>query len=183
MKYFILVILFLHSCSNLKNQDSSNQYDITKVDWKGIDTNKLPLKFGDKIEFNVENEKIQGIVLDFNKDEDGIWYGICFLNDNKLFGRLIPDGTRNFECGENMYDLFNLNEKALKNYKIIYHYNVDKEKIRIGGGFPSDNFYDLKLAHNQGINKRKLKMTPCKESLFDINAIHECYFDLKTILK
>lgn len=78
---------------------------------------------------------------------------ICFLNRNKLFGRQIPDGIRNFDCGDDMYDLFYLNENVFKNcLRAMY-------------------------------KKRKLKQTSCRESIFNANAVDECYFDLQNILR
>lgn len=148
--------------------------------WQGIDIKALPVRFGQILRFKKDNRVINAIVLDFDKDEGGIWIGMCFINKAKLFGRQIPNRWINATCLD-LLDLQYLNYKGLKQYQIIDNIKVDKDKVGIGSITPILNLTELMEEYNRGIEQRKKKQTPCNEGLTNEKSVRECYFDVEAI--
>jgi hypothetical protein len=150
--------------------------------WAGMDIDTLPVKFGQILKFEQDSFALNAIVLNFSKDEGGIWIGLCFIENNKLFGRQIPNGLINTTCLD-LLDLAYLNLGGLKHYKITGELTVDRNNVGIGSDWPAENFNDLKNAFDFGIEQRKKKQTPCEKGLTDLNPVRECYFDMEKIIK
>lgn len=85
-----------------------NSDHLFSPNWEQLNLDNFTLSFGDIVFLKQENHIIQGIVLDFSQDNGGQWYGICFLEKNKLFGRKIPSGFSKNTV--NLLDLTYLNE-------------------------------------------------------------------------
>lgn len=56
MRYLLLLFIFSFYCSNYKNDENTQNIDSTKVDWTGINVDKFSVKFGDRIQFKVDNK-------------------------------------------------------------------------------------------------------------------------------
>ncbi|WP_207531814.1 hypothetical protein [Desertivirga arenae] len=149
-------------------------------DWKGIDISELPVKFGQILRFKKDSNVIDAIIVDFDKDERGIWIGLCFINKTKLFGRQIPSAWISSQC-LNLLDLAYLNTDGLKQYEVISQIKVDRGKVGIGSITPVSNVNELMVEYENGIKQRKKKQTPCNEELTDEKSVRECYFDVETI--
>ena len=179
MRKKTLITLFIGisiiSC-NIGNKEANKIPEMLNPNWDGIETKNLKLKFGQIVTFKKENEKIRAIVLDFNKDEKGIWYGLCFFNNNKLFGRKVPNGLVDVECMK-LIDLTYLNEKGLGEFEIISNEKLDLTKIGIGSTGSALTYSDLLRNYSYGLKKRLQKETPCNDIL-NSRAIRECYFGL-----
>ncbi|WP_207424599.1 hypothetical protein [Desertivirga brevis] len=149
-------------------------------DWKGIDISELPVNFGQILRFKKDNDVIDALVMDFDKDEGGIYIGLCFFYKTKLFGRQIPSGWINTQC-LNLLDGIYLNIDGLKQYQVISQIKVDRGKVGIGSINPISNVNELMVEYRKGIEQRKKKQTPCNEGLTDEKSVRECYFDVETI--
>ena len=82
----LLLILFITNC-NPKNSklEDDNSPDIFLTNYLKVNDKNLKLKFGDLVEFNIGGENIKAIVLDISPENDGNWFGLCFLNGNQIF--------------------------------------------------------------------------------------------------
>ncbi|WP_196894765.1 hypothetical protein [Aureivirga marina] len=174
----LIFILFLSIISCNKSKNAQNIPVNMQPEWQNIESNKMPLKFGQIIE--IENIEIKSIVLDYNEDESGVWIGLCPINENKLFGRQIPQNLINSTCLD-LLDFVYIQIKDLKNYKKIELLDIDINKVGIGNIYPISNEYELKDFFNSGIEERKKEQTPCNEGLTGLNPVRECYFDLSKI--
>lgn len=174
-----LLIITLTNCS-LKNQNGSQDYkEIFSTNFGKIDDTNLQLKFGDLVEFEIDNQKINAIVLDISQEENENWFGICFLNKNQLFGRRIPNGYVG-DCID-LFDLTFINEKGLKNFKILEKLIIDFNKVGCGSNSPVNNLNEILRNYERGIKQRELMETPCDKKLRNLNPINECYFPLEKI--
>jgi len=162
-------------CTN-KNNNPDTAKAFFRHDWKSIETKDLPLQFGDIISFNINDTLVKAIILDFDKDEGGVWFGMCFLNENKLFGRQIPSGF-NGDCVD-LLDYAYLNQKALGDFEKITTENIDLNKIAVGSFSPVSNYKNLLRDYTWGLKQRTKKQTPCNKDVLGINSVRECYFDL-----
>lgn len=150
-----------------------------KPEWKNVDTSKLPLKFGQIINFNINGQNIKVILLDFDKDEAGVWYGLAFINQTKIFGRQIPSGYDK-NCVD-LLDLTYLNEKGLREFQILKSESIDINKVGIGSISPVNNYSEILNNYKFGIEQRKNKQTPCNEEILSTNPVRECYLNLSSI--
>lgn len=173
---FAAITIAAMMCGCITNSQNSDALTLFKPEWQGIETKFLPVQFGDVISFDINNTTANAIVLDFNKDEGGIWIGICFINNNKLFGTRIPSGY-NGDC-VSLLDCAYLNSNALKQFKKIKTEIIDINKIGIGSTSSATNFDDLLASYTWGLKQRTKKQTPCNEDVFGINVVRECYFGL-----
>lgn len=170
----ILITTLFLSC-NSRNQNI-NDSGLMSPEWKDVDTKSLPVMFGDIIRFKINNTVVKAIILDFDKDEGGIWIGMCFIKGNKLFGRQIPSGY-NGNCMD-LLDCTYLNTTALKSFEKIKTEKIDIRKISIGSNSPATNLSDILRDYSEGLKLRTKKQTPCNKDIFDRNVVRECYFDL-----
>lgn len=169
MKKLILILFTTFLITNCENKQSDNFHpEIMKPNWDGIKTENLKFKIGDIVSIYFAKNFYTGVVMDFDQDESGIWYGLCLSNYRGLapnqknikeldfFGRKIPNGlTGKFiDC----YDLTYLNEKSIneKNITIYDNIKLDINKISIGAISPAidikqleDNFFNSFKSRNQ----------------------------------
>ncbi len=189
----LLVLILVNSCNSESNTD------ILRADWTGIDLTEIKYRNGDYVFIKDSIFYYSGIILDFDKDNGGIWIGICFTNykdtikpdlatveNFKLFGRQIPNGlinTTSIDC----FDLAYLNENGLKNdtskFGIIGKVEYNTSCVNVGSISPSDDLHGLINFYNIGFKQRQKKPDDCKDSRFKIDAVRERYFDFGMIRK
>jgi len=181
-RLLILIVfgLLISGCINQTVNTVEPVPEQFRPDWKGIDIDKLPVKFGQILKFEKDSNIIVAIVLDFNKDEGGIWIGLCLINNNKLFGRQIPSGFVNTKCLD-LLDLAYLNIKGLEDYQITNDLTIDKNKVGIGSRSPVLDLDGLKRTFDFGVEQRKKEQVPYNKGLTDLNPVRECYFELEKI--
>jgi hypothetical protein len=172
--------LLMFGCNNQTVKTAEKVPVDMQPDWKGIDIDKLPVKFGQILKFEKDSIIINAVVIDFNKDEGGIWVGLCFINNNKLFGRQIPSGLINTKCLD-LLDLTYLNIKGLEQYQIVDNLMIAKHKIGIGSMSPATDLNGLRQTFEYGIEQRKKEQTPYNKGLTDLNPVRECYFEIEKI--
>ena len=175
----LLAMLTLTSCHTKTENQPQNTPEIFLTNYGKIDDKNLKLKFGELIEFEINDQKINAVVLDIKQESNENWFGICFLNNNLLFGRKIPQGI-----GGNciyLYDLSFVNEKALNNYKILEKLKIDFTKVGFGSDSPVINQEQILRDYKYGIEQRKKKETPCEKKLELLDPTNECYFELNEI--
>jgi hypothetical protein len=173
----LLCVFLLSGCSS-----KEGAMDLFRPNWTGIDTTELKFKFGQVVNFDVDSQQISAVVLDFDKDEGGIWYGLCFLDEGKLFGTQIPSGLVNTICID-LLDLTYLNDSTVHEFEIQDNLQVDISKVGVGRISPVTNYVDLAYDFNRGIEARKKDPIPCDEGMLDSNAHRQRYFELEKILK
>ena len=176
---FLFIILTLTNCNPKKQNKSKNTPEIFLTNYGKIDDKNLKLKFGDLIEFVIKNQKINAIVLDIKQENNENWFGLCFLNNNRLFGRNIPQGF-NGDCIE-LYDLTFLNERGLIDYKVLKNLKINFKKVGFGSDSPAINETEVLRDYKLGIELRKKIETPCEKKLRNLNPVNECYFPLNQI--
>ncbi|MEP0936716.1 MAG: hypothetical protein ABJH57_01190 [Cyclobacteriaceae bacterium] len=138
---------------------------------------ELELKFGQTVEID---GRMKAIVIDVTKDEGGIWYGLCFQNENGLFGRQIPNGMIFTICVD-MLDATYLNESAIDLLELSESRNELLNPVRIGSNTPATSLGDLIGSYEFGLTRRKLEQTPCDEDIFGLNPVRECYFQISEL--
>ena len=138
------------------------------------------MKFGQILKFNSDSTEITAIVLDFSTDEGGQWFGVSFIDQNRLFGRQIPSGLINTKCLD-LLDLTYIQRDALIDFEVLETISVNKEKVGVGSQSPATNISEIKRDFDRGIEQRKKEQTPCDKGLTDLNPVRECYFDIKKI--
>ena len=175
---FILFILFGILGCDYKEKSSNSIPEIFKPNLEGIDVKKFPVEIGNVLEFKCENLNLVAIVLDFKIEQNKKYIGLCFVNENKLFGRQIPNGMINTTCID-LLDFSYLYLNSDLNYKKIKELNINKEKIGIGSLGFAENLDELKNSYILGINQRKKEHTPCDKNITNINAVNECYFEIE----
>lgn len=181
-KLIIFVFGLLFFGCNTQIVDNDEQIPIEmQPDWKGFEIHKLPVKFGQILQFKIDSIIINAVVIDFDKDEGGIWIGLCFINNNKLFGRQIPNGLINTKCLD-LLDLAYLNINGLEEYQIVDNLKIDKNKVGIGSSSPVSDLLALKRTFDYGIEQRKKEQVPYNKGLTDLNPVRECYFEIVKII-
>lgn len=110
------------------------------------------MKIGDYLIFDLNDEPLHAIVIDFDQDEGGIWIRMCFINDGLLFGRLIH--SQGSHCSD-LLDFAYLNLEGLKQYLIAsnYHY-LNFSKIGVGSISPASSLDGLYNFYKMGLSKR-----------------------------
>lgn len=149
-------------------------------DWKGISLDNIPVKFGQILQFSNDSIQLEAIILDFDEDEGGKWIGLCFIDNNRLFGRQIPSGIINTTCLD-LLDFSYLQIDGLINFKVIQTMNINKTKIGIGAISPVRNLTELNRDFKHGIVQREKIQIPCGQGLTDLNPVRECYFEIEKI--
>lgn len=142
-----------------------------------FNTNSFNLNFGDLLEVDLKNRKINSLVVDFVREDTNLIVGICLMNNDELFGRQIPDGLINTKCAD-MLDVVFIDKNSFKKFKVLKKVLLDTSKIQIGGQFPANDNTDIEMFYNLGIEKRKKEQTPCNKGIIDASSIRECYFAL-----
>lgn len=157
-----------------------NSNNLFKPNWEKLNLVDFKLSFGDIVSIKHDRQLIKGIVLDFSEDEGGKWYGICFLENNRLFGSKIPHGFSNKFI--ELLELIYLNESTISSLQIGKKTKVDLKKVKIGSKSVAKNIEFYIQQYSQGINQRiKVKNSP-PSTLFSLNPLNECYFHIDKIL-
>ncbi|MCE3074262.1 hypothetical protein [Chryseobacterium gwangjuense] len=160
-------------------EENNNVAEIFRTNYGKINDKKLRLKFGDLIELKIQDKTIRAIVLDIQQENTDNWFGLCFLNNNQLFGRRIPQGFDG-DCID-LLDFTFINEKGLKTYKILKSIKIDFEKVGFGSDSPAINENEILRDYKEGIEKRKQKETPCEKKISKLDPVNECYFPITKI--
>jgi hypothetical protein len=179
LQVFTILFIFL-SCSSKEHKDSNfNVPEMFQTNFKSAKFLKSNFKYGDILDFTMNNKKISGIIIDIQPEQNENLIGICFISNGKLFGRKIPDGiTEN--CIE-LLDITFINEKSLNNFEIKSNEKLNFSKIGIGSRSPANDLRDIFRDFETGIQDRKKKETSCSEKFKTLNPINECYFALQQI--
>ncbi len=154
--------------------------EMMQPNWTGLEIESFPVKFGQILKFNGDSAEMTAIVLDFSKDEGGQWIGVCFIDQNRLFGRQIPNGLINKKCLD-LLDLTYIQRDGLIDFEVLETITVNKTKIGIGSQSPASSFSEIKRDFDRGIEQRKKEQTPCDKGLTDLNPVRECYFEIEKI--
>jgi len=196
MRKFLLILILaflITSCENKKSDDFHP--DIMKPNWDGIKTEKLKFKIGDAVSIFIDKQYYIGVVMDFNQDQAGVWYGICLSNYRgglpnqkdisvlNFFARKIPNGF-NGNCID-CYDLTYLNENSssTKNIRVVDNLKIDINKISIGASSPAKDLKQLESNYFNGIKVRQQKPTECGEEIMNPKRVAERYFKIDNVLK
>jgi hypothetical protein len=176
----LLIILLLISCNQKKDDTQiKNVPEIFRTNYGKIKDENLKLKYGDIVKLNIKNQYIEAIVLDIKQEDNIKWFGLCFLENQKLFGRKIPKGFGE-DCIE-LFDFSYLNEKGLTNYTVVKNLKIKFKKVGIGSNSPVLNYKELLRDYKFGLERRKLKETPCSKKSLTMKSINECYVDIESI--
>ena len=173
------IFIFLMSCSPENKNSSQKISETLSTNFGKIDDKNLNLKFGDLVIFEIYNQKINAIILDIKLEENEYWFGLCFIKNNQLFGRRIPQGFGG-ECIE-LFDITYLNEKGLNNFKLINNLEINYDKVGIGSDSPVINYDEILRDYERGLENRKKSETPCKEKLKMLDPINERYIGIDKI--
>ncbi len=157
-----------------------NSNDFFNPNWENLNLADFKLSFGDIVSIKRDYQIIKGIVLDFSEDEGGKWYGICFLENDKLFGSKIPHGFSNKFI--DLLELIYLNETVISNLQHDGNFKIDLKKIGIGSKSVTENINFYIQQYNLGINQRIKTKTSWLTKVFSLSSPRKCYFDIKEIL-
>ncbi|MEQ3691461.1 MAG: hypothetical protein ABNG98_08120 [Flavobacterium sp.] len=184
----LILLLIFSGCG--KNVEDSHP-EIMKPNWTDVKSENLKLKIGDIISIKTENNLLYGIVMDYNEDEMGIWYGICLsktkieklnINNSQFFGRKIPSGLVTTNCIE-CFDLTYLNEKGInENLTVFGNIKLNRDNISIGANSTAINISEIERNYEFGAKQRLKKPTECDEKVLSINRIDERYMKLSNII-
>jgi hypothetical protein len=184
----LILLLIFSGCG--KNVEDSHP-EIMKPNWTVVKSENLKLKIGDIISIKTENNLLYGIVMDYNEDEMGIWYGICLsktkieklnINNSQFFGRKIPSGLVTTNCIE-CFDLTYLNEKGInENLTVFGNIKLNRDNISIGANSTAINISEIERNYEFGAKQRLKKPTECDEKVLSINRIDERYMKLSNII-
>lgn len=178
--FVFCIVLLITSCSNRNSTGSDSIPIMFRPDWTNVDIESIPVKFGQVLKLKNDSIPMNAIVIDFNEDEGGIWIGLCFIYNKRLFGRQITNGLSDSGCLD-LLDLAYIQRKELHDFTVLETLELDKSKIGIGAIAPVANLSELKQYFQYGIEKRKKKRTPCDEGLTDLNPVRERYFEIEKI--
>ncbi|MFD2907636.1 hypothetical protein ACFSX9_02705 [Flavobacterium ardleyense] len=192
MKKFILILTLLFcSCGNRTEVDVHPE--TMKPNWDGIKTEELKFKIGDAVSIFIAKQYYIGIVMDFDQDENGIWYGICLsdyrwvipnrkeINELNFLGRQIPNGYNGnyIDC----YDLTYLNVDTIaKNITVFDNLKIDIDRISIGEISYAKNLKQLENNYFIGREARKEKITESDKAIVTTEPVSERYFKIRNIL-
>jgi hypothetical protein len=194
MKNITIILIFTCCIISSNKKVNENQHpDIMKPNWDGIIIENLKFKIGDVITIFIKKQIYIGVVMDFNQDEAGVWYGISLsgnkfsvyndknINELNFFGRKIPSGFEGYciDC----YDLLYINEEAINSdVKTIHNFKIDIDKISIGSMCPIKNLKEVENQYLTGVKERLKKPTECGKDIFRTERVAERYFKLDNIL-
>ena len=175
---FILITgLLISSCHNMTSNSSDSIPEMMQPNWTEINEESIPVKFGQIIKISTDSITLSAIVLDFNQDEGGQWIGVCFIDQNRLFGRQIPNGMINTTCLD-LLDFTYIHKSAFVDFEVIETIKINKAKVGIGSRSPATNISEITRNYKRGIEQRKKEQTPCNKGLTDLYPVRECYFDI-----
>ncbi len=195
MRKLLLITILTFLIISCENKKSDNLHpDIMKPNWDGIKTDKLKFKIGDVVSIFIDKQYYIGVLMDFNQDQAGIWYGICLSNYRwivpnqkdisvlNFFARKIPSGF-NGNCIDS-YDLTYLNENSSsEKIRVVGNLKIDINKISIGASSPAKDLKQLEANYFNGIKVRQQKPTECGEEIMNPKRVAERYFKIENVLK
>ena len=169
--------------------------------YKPIDINELKFKIGDCVSFKADSINTgAAIVIDYSKDEGGIWYGLCFtdyfdtlapdfskISAKKIFGRKIESALNNdgFVIG---LDCVFVNDSCFDTNASKFHkignFRLKSEKIDIGSHAATNDYSHILDAFYRGLKKRKKAPDHYKAHRTKINDYSpEEFFPLKDFIQ
>lgn len=175
---YIIAFLVYYGCKDQQETEHLIPQNI-RPEWRDLDTSKLELKFGDILRLTNGATKMDAIVLDFDKETSGIWYGICFIQNDSLFGRKIPSGISG-GCLE-LLDLTYFQLKKIQTPSIIDFIDVDIRRVGIGSITAVEGAPEIFAAAQRARAERRKKQTPCEQKTLKLNPVNECYLPLAKI--
>ena len=135
---------------------------------------------GDKLVLSGENEKIQSLLLHIS-EEDGVkWFGICFMSEEKLFGREIPKGFGKDTV--TLFDISYLHEDIISSFEKIDHYNIVFDVFPLGSKSAFTDTDTLKDFYDFNVVQRRKKRSNRFQSMFSSNPVNECFIDVSTLI-
>jgi len=168
--------VFLQSCNSTPARKNVPGY--AKVKWQKLNLSEYKYDLGTKVSFEHDNNKYEAVIVDFLEDE-GRWYGLCFLNKGRLYGRQLQDGMT--ERCLDLLDICYLSESGTKVLQTGKTLKLDPTTIGIGARTNADNQEDLYNRYVRGLSARKKPQTDCTKSRFEANPVNECYFEIENI--
>ncbi|MEN2401307.1 hypothetical protein GKZ90_0016075 [Flavobacterium sp. MC2016-06] len=193
MKRIVLALIVLFLITSCGKNEKNLHPDLMKPNWDGIKTEKLKFKIGDVVSIFIDKQYYSGIIMDFDEDKGGIWYGISLsdyrwivpnkkkIKELNFFGRQIPSGFGG-DC-INCCDLVYLNQKDVdKNIIVVNNIKIDINKISIGSIQPLGKLKEIETTYFQGMKARKRKSAECGEATLEPNRINDRYFKIEDVL-
>ncbi len=187
--FFIALTYFITGCLE-KNEQKFSQ----------IDPKELLFQKGDCISFMADSiNKGIAIVIDYSKDEGGLWYGLSFTNyhdtltpklsqirDSRIFERKIESSIdkNGFIIG---LDLEFVNDSCFKMSSPKFHkignFSLLNEKINNGSYGASNDYSEMLYIFNKGLEKGLTPPDDYREYRTKINNFRpEEYFFLKDFI-
>ncbi len=175
----ILINIFILTLVSCKEDSNVNSIpEMFRTNYSKYKDKKFELQFGDLVQ--IRNSEFKGIIYDISEDEDGIWYGIIFIDkQDRLFGRSIPSGISN-DCIQ-LFDFTYLNQRGINSITKISIIKLDNYKIGVGSRSTAMDEHDLIRDYMMGIERRKRIETPCSEKLKTLEPLNENYIDMNVI--
>ena len=161
-----------------------------------IDIKELSYKKGDCVSFQIDSLNYGvGIVVDYSKDEGGLWYGLCFtdyydtvqadllkIKDKKIFGRKVEStlDENGFYTG---LDIEFVNDSCLKfnesKITTIGNLTLNTKKIKYGSEGATNDYSEMLYTFKYGLEKRILPPDDYREHRTKLNDHRpEEYFTL-----
>jgi len=154
----------LTSCLNRTNDSQAK--------FLPIDSTELKYKKGDCISFKTEKNLIGiAIVIEFSKDEGGLWYGLCFtdyldsiqpdltkIRNQRIVGRRIESSSdkNGFIIG---LDTEFVNDSCFQQhtdqFKLIGNLTLNTEKIKLGAQGATNNYISMLISFQNARERRK----------------------------
>ncbi|HYV95404.1 MAG TPA: hypothetical protein VE978_26760 [Chitinophagales bacterium] len=163
-RYILPLILILCAC-RFEPKEHAELFPVNE--------SELIYKKGDCIRVKIDSGNyIAGIVLDFSKDEGGLWYGVCFTNyldtiapdistikSAKLFGRKVQSeiDARGYFIGLDFCFILDSCISSLdEEIKLLGNIKLDNAKIRLGAETTASTYYRLVAAYKWARGRRLL---------------------------
>lgn len=175
-KYFFflfIVIIFAHCSPN----EATSVPEMFRTNYGKIDDKTLPLKFGDLV--RVTGSQVDAIVLDVKNEEGVNWFGLCFMQNNSLFARRIPNGYSS-SCLQ-LLDFTYVKETGLDALKRIGTVPIDFNKIGIGADGAAINREEILRSFEIGVKERQRPETPCEAKVSTLEPVNGYYRNLQEI--
>lgn len=187
--FLLIFIAFLEGCT-----DQIKDYNTTSL---SVDSTEIKYRKGDCISFKINPNKIgAAIVIDYSKDEGGLWYGLCFtdyldtvqpdlpkIKNHRLVGRKIESSL-----DKNGYiiglDAEFVNESCFRKqsdkFKFIGKLNLRIDRIIIGADGATNNFDQMIAAFLKSMERRKSPSDDYRDHVKKLDKFRpDEYFDIK----
>ncbi|MFI5219784.1 MAG: hypothetical protein ACHQNT_09875 [Bacteroidia bacterium] len=189
-RYVLSFILLLYGCGFESDEQAK---------FFPVDPSELIYKKGDCLAFKIDSSNyIAGIVMNFSKDEGGLWYGFCFtdyldtiipdistIKSKNIYGRKIQStiDDKGYFVGldfEYMSDscIKSLNEKS----KLIGNLKLDTTKIELGSEGATRDYSEFIEMFKFGRKRRLLPPDDYREILKLDKFRPDEYFSVNTFI-